>query len=43
MLEGKIDELKVAQAVGHDQSKNPGTKLKLALILGIRKLQYIPV
>ena len=32
MLEGKIDELKVAQDVGDDQSKNPGNKLKLALI-----------
>ena len=32
MLEGKIDELKVAQVVGDDQSKNAGTKLKLASI-----------
>ena len=32
MLEGKIYELKVAQDVGDDQSQNPGTKLKLALI-----------
>ena len=32
MLEGKIDELKVAQDVGDDQSRNPGTKLKFALI-----------
>ena len=30
MLEGKIDELKVD--VGDDQSRNPGTKLKFALI-----------
>ena len=29
MLEGKIDELKVAQDGGQDQSKTPGTKLKL--------------
>ena len=33
MLEGKIDELKVAQDVGDDQSRNQGTKLKLALII----------
>ena len=32
MLEGKINKLKVAKDVGYDQSKKPGTKLKLASI-----------
>ena len=31
-LEGKIDELKVAQDASDDQSKNPGTKLNIGLI-----------
>ena len=31
-LEQKIDELRAAQDVGDDQSRNPGTNLKLALI-----------
>ena len=41
-LEQKIDELRAAQDVGDDQSRNPGTNLKLASITdcdsGIRNL-----